>query len=94
MLSIKTEAAVLELIEAELKKSPSPENNDILLNDYRNAKHRYREFCKLNVYCSLHPNDKVAIERLFKEYDNLTKELSQLSWKVLNGDKPHPFNPS
>lgn len=94
MLSIKTEAAALELIEAELKELPSTENNDILKNALKDAKHSYREFCKLNVYCSLHPNDKVAIERLFKEYDNLTKELSQLSWKVLNGDKPHPFNPS
>lgn len=91
MLSIKTEAAALELIEAELKKSPSLYTNNILLTDYRNAKHRYRQFCKLNVYCSLHPDDITAIERLYKEYDSLTRELSQLTWRVLNGEKPHPF---
>lgn len=91
MLSTTTEKAALELIESELKRSTSLENIDVLMEKFKDAKFMFRQLCKLNVYCGLYPHDNIAKERLNKAFDDLGKELSELTWKVLNKDKPHPF---
>lgn len=84
LLSTDTEKIALELVEAELKRSHSLDDIDILINDYKDVKYMYRQFCKLDVYCGLHTQDNVAKEKLLTAFNELDKILSRLTWKVLN----------